>query len=93
MKYIFIVNSVAGKGKYKKILPKIEEVCKEEGAVIYKVTLDQSEASDNLVFVNEYGLEYTPTTYYFKEGEMITSFVGVLEADELVDFLKEYDQL
>ena len=30
MKYIFIVNSVAGKGKYKKILPKIEEVCKEE---------------------------------------------------------------
>ena len=30
MKYIFIVNAVAGKGKYKKILPKIEEVCKEE---------------------------------------------------------------
>ena len=30
MKYIFIVNSVAGRGKYKKILPKIEEVCKEE---------------------------------------------------------------
>ena len=30
MKYIFIVNSVAGKGKYKKILPKIESVCKQE---------------------------------------------------------------
>ena len=30
MKYIFIVNAVAGKGKYKKILPKIEKVCKEE---------------------------------------------------------------
>ena len=25
MKYIFIVNAVAGKGKYKKILPKIEK--------------------------------------------------------------------
>ena len=31
MKYIFIINSVAGKGKYKKIVPNIEKVCKEEG--------------------------------------------------------------
>ena len=30
MKYIFIVNLMAGKGKYKKILPNIEKVCKEE---------------------------------------------------------------
>lgn len=30
MKYIFIVNSIAGKGKYKKILPNIEKICKEE---------------------------------------------------------------
>ena len=30
MKYIFIVNSVAGRGKYKKILPNIEKICKEE---------------------------------------------------------------
>ncbi len=27
MKHIFIVNKIAGKGKYKKIVPKIEEVC------------------------------------------------------------------
>ena len=31
MKYIFIVNAIAGKGKYKKIVPNIERVCKEEG--------------------------------------------------------------
>ena len=30
MKYIFIINSIAGRGKYKTILPKIEEVCKQE---------------------------------------------------------------
>lgn len=30
MKYIFIVNTVAGRGKYKKILPNIENVCKEK---------------------------------------------------------------
>ena len=30
MKYIFIINAIAGKGQYKKILPNIEKVCKEE---------------------------------------------------------------
>jgi len=29
MKYIFIINSIAGRGKYKTILPKIEQACKE----------------------------------------------------------------
>ena len=29
MKYIFIINTIAGKGKYKKILPNIEKACKE----------------------------------------------------------------
>ena len=30
MKHIFIINTLAGRGKYKKLLPKIENVCKEE---------------------------------------------------------------
>ena len=30
MKYIFIVNQIAGRGKYKKIVPHIEKICKEE---------------------------------------------------------------
>ena len=30
MRYIFIINKIAGKGRYKKIVPKIEEVCKEK---------------------------------------------------------------
>lgn len=30
MKYIFIVNELAGKGKHKKIIPNIEKVCKEK---------------------------------------------------------------
>ena len=29
MKYIFIINAIAGNGKYKKILPNIENACKE----------------------------------------------------------------
>ena len=73
--------------------PIVEQVCEEDGATIYKVMLDLSEGSDNLVLINEYGLEYTPTTYFFKDGEMITSFVGNVTAEELVDFLKEHGQL
>ena len=29
MKYIFIINPIAGRGKYKKILPNIEKICNE----------------------------------------------------------------
>lgn len=73
--------------------PIVEQVCEKDGATIYKVMLDLSEGSDNLVLINEYGLEYTPTTYFFKDGEMVTSFVGNVTAEELVDFLKEHGQL
>ena len=30
MKYIFIINQIAGRGRYKKILPNIEKICKEK---------------------------------------------------------------
>lgn len=30
MKYIFIINEIAGRGKYKRILPNIEKVCKNK---------------------------------------------------------------
>ncbi len=73
--------------------PIVEQVCEENGATIYKVMLDLSEGSDNLVLINEYGLEYTPTTYFFENGKMVTSFVGNVTAEELVKFLKEYGQL
>ena len=42
MKYIFIINPKAGKGKYKKILPNIEKICKERNIefVIRYITKD-----------------------------------------------------
>lgn len=30
MKYIFVINAIAGRGKYKKILPNIKKACKEK---------------------------------------------------------------
>ena len=52
MKYIFIVNSNAGKGKYKKVVPNIESVCKESNLDfdIKYIT----EAKSGLDIVNEY---------------------------------------
>ena len=36
MKYIFIINKIAGRGRYKKILPNIERICKER-SIEYEV--------------------------------------------------------
>lgn len=36
MKYIFIINKIAGREKYKKILPNIEKVCKEKN-IAYEI--------------------------------------------------------
>ena len=46
MKYIFIVNQIAGRGKYKKIVPHIEKICKEENKsyVIRYITKTKSGA-------------------------------------------------
>ena len=30
MKYIFVINAIAGRGKYKKILPNIKKACREK---------------------------------------------------------------
>ena len=46
MKYIFIVNQIAGRGKYKKIVPHIEKICQEENKryAIRYITEDKSGA-------------------------------------------------
>lgn len=69
--------------------PIVEKACVEKGATIYKVMLDLSDGADNKAFIEEYGLEYTPTTYYFEEGKVKDSFVGVVTVDELMSFIKK----
>ena len=61
MKYIFIVNTIAGKGKYKKIVPNIEMVCKErsyEYEIRYiteeidgKTIASEYKAQENIIYV------------------------------------------
>jgi len=60
MKYIFIINSIAGRGRYKTILPKIEEVCKAEnkGYEIRYITEDLSGADIAAEYKNEENVIY-----------------------------------
>ena len=44
MKYIFIINTIAGRGKYAKILPNIEKVCREEN-IEYEIRYITNELS------------------------------------------------
>ena len=61
MKHIFIVNSVAGRGKYTKLLPNLEKVCKEEN-LDYEVRYITEELSGKdiaLEYKNEENVIYS----------------------------------
>ena len=63
MKHIFIINTIAGKGKYAKLLPNIEKVCKEEN-IEYEIRYITEELDGKSI-----ALEY-------KDGENIIYSVG-----------------
>lgn len=63
MKYIFIINETAGRGKYKKILPNIEKACKNRN-IDYEIRYISKEKSGY-----EIALEY-------KEQENVIYVVG-----------------
>ena len=63
MKHIFIINTIAGKGKYVKILPNIKRVCKEEN-IDYEIRYITEELDGKSI-----ALEY-------KDGENIIYSVG-----------------
>lgn len=52
MRYIFIINAIAGRGKYKRLLPNIENICKERN-IQYEIRYITQEKS-GLEIVKEY---------------------------------------
>ena len=60
MKYIFIINSIAGRGKYKKILPRIKNICKEKNIEyeIRYITENLSGADISAEYKNEENVIY-----------------------------------
>ena len=60
MKYIFIINAIAGRGKYKKILPNIEQACKKRN-VEYEIRYISAEKDGSqiaLEYKNEENIIY-----------------------------------
>lgn len=76
MKYIFIINSIAGKGKYKKILPNIEKVCKEKN-IDYEIRYITEELSGEAI-AKEYKNEENIIYVVGGDGTLTRTLPGIM---------------
>ncbi|NLC87681.1 MAG: YegS/Rv2252/BmrU family lipid kinase [Clostridiaceae bacterium] len=77
MKYIFIVNKVAGKGKYKKIVPKIENEC-EKRNLQYEIRYITEEINSNQI-VSEYEKEENIIYIVGGDGTLTNILSGIVK--------------
>lgn len=77
MKYIFIINSIAGRGKYKKLLPKIENICKNK-KIQYEIRYITKE-KDASEIVKEYKNEENVIYIVGGDGTITKSLLGFVE--------------
>ena len=76
MKYIFIINAIAGRGRYKKILPNIERICKERDTE-YEIRYI-SEEKDGLQIALEYKDEENVIYVVGGDGTITKSIAGIV---------------
>ena len=76
MKYIFIINAIAGKGKYKKILPNIETVCKDRN-IEYKIRYITKE-KDGAEIAREYENEENIIYVVGGDGTITKTLSGIV---------------
>ena len=76
MKYIFIINSIAGNGKYRKILPNIEKVCKEKD-VKYEIRYITKE-DDGESIAKEYKDENNVIYVVGGDGTITRTLAGIV---------------
>lgn len=76
MKYIFIINSLAGRGKYKTILPKIEDVCKQEGKEYEIRYITETLSGENIA--NEYKNEENVIYVVGGDGTLTRTLPGIV---------------
>ena len=101
MKYIFIINAIAGRGKYKKILPNIEQACKKRN-VEYEIRYISAEKDGSqiaLEYKNEENIIYVvggDGTINFFVNEIkdldVTFDAYVYAAGTGNDFLKDVEK-
>lgn len=76
MKYIFIINAIAGRGKYKKILPNIEKLCKERN-IEYEIRYI-SEEKDGSQIASEYKNEENVIYVVGGDGTITRTLAGIV---------------
>lgn len=76
MKYIFIINAIAGRGRYKKILPNIEKICKERD-IEYEIRYI-SEEKDGSQIALEYKDEENVIYVVGGDGTITKSIAGIV---------------
>lgn len=76
MKYIFIINAIAGRGKYKKILPNIEKICKER-KIEYEIRYI-SEEKDGSQIASEYKDEENAIYVVGGDGTITRTLAGIV---------------
>lgn len=76
MKYIFIINTIAGRGKYKKILPNIEKICKER-KIEYEIRYI-SEEKDGSQIASEYKDEENAIYVVGGDGTITRTLAGIV---------------
>ena len=76
MKYIFIINVIAGRGRYKKILPNIEKACKERN-IEYEIRYI-SEEKDGSKIAGEYKNEENVIYVVGGDGTITKTLAGIV---------------
>lgn len=76
MKYIFIINAIAGRGRYKKILPNIEKICKERN-IEYEMRYI-SEEKDGSQIASEYKNEENIIYVVGGDGTITRTLAGIV---------------
>ena len=76
MKYIFIINKEAGKGEYKRILPNIEDTCKERN-IEYEIRYIEEELTGADI-AREYALEENIIYVVGGDGTITLTIEGIV---------------
>ncbi len=67
------------------LAPILEEVCAEQGAVLYKMNVDE-----NPVIPTKFSVNAIPMVQIYKDGELVDSFVGALSKDQVEFYVTKY---
>ena len=76
MKYIFIINSIAGRGKYKKLLPNIENACKQRN-MVYEIRYI-TEEKNGFEIAKEYSKEENVIYVVGGDGTVTKTLAGIV---------------